>query len=29
MVINNEWSVVNDPYGEEKKLVAEVMRAGR
>jgi para-nitrobenzyl esterase len=25
MVINNEWSVVNDPYGEEKKVVAAVM----
>ena len=29
MVINNDWSVVNDPYGEEKKVVAEVTRAGR
>jgi para-nitrobenzyl esterase len=26
MVINNDWSVVNDPYGEEKKVVAAVMR---
>ena len=25
MVINNDWSVVNDPYGEEKKIVAAVM----
>jgi para-nitrobenzyl esterase len=29
MVINNDWSAVNDPYGEEKKVVAEVARAGR
>jgi para-nitrobenzyl esterase len=29
MVINTDWSVVNDPYGGEKKVVAEVMRAGR
>src|SRR5688572_3620845 len=26
MVINNDWSAVNDPYGEEKKVVAAVMR---
>jgi para-nitrobenzyl esterase len=25
MVINNDWSVVNDPYGEEKKVVAAVI----
>jgi len=24
MVINNEWSVVNDPYGEEKAVLAAV-----
>jgi para-nitrobenzyl esterase len=29
MVINNDWSVVNDPYGEEKKVVAAVMGAVR
>jgi hypothetical protein len=29
MVINDDWKLVNDPYGEEKKVVAEVMRAGR
>jgi para-nitrobenzyl esterase len=29
MVINDEWSVVNDPYGEEKKVVAAVMGSGR
>jgi len=27
MVINTDWSVVNDPYGEEKRIVAAV--AGR
>ena len=26
MVINNDWAVVNDPYGEEKKVVAAVTR---
>ena len=26
MVINNDWSVVNDPYGEEKRTVAAVTR---
>jgi para-nitrobenzyl esterase len=26
MVINDDWSLVNDPYGEEKKVVAAVMR---
>jgi para-nitrobenzyl esterase len=29
MVINNEWSVVNDPYGEEKKMVAAVTTQAR
>jgi para-nitrobenzyl esterase len=24
MVINNDWAVVNDPYGEEKRIVAAV-----
>jgi len=24
MVINNDWSVVNDPYGEEKAVLAAV-----
>ena len=27
LVINNDWSVVNDPYGDETKVVAAV--AGR
>jgi para-nitrobenzyl esterase len=27
MVINNDWSVVNDPYKDEKRIVAAV--AGR
>ena len=24
MMINNDWSVVNDPYGEEKAVLAAV-----
>jgi hypothetical protein len=27
MVIDNEWFVVNDPHGEEKRVVADL--AGR